>query len=58
MWSSYNHFGVVNQIIIYVKLLLKIDELFEIWSHFQFTQYHFCAAFSETSLKSACSSNK
>lgn len=30
MWSSYNHFGVVNQIIIYVKLLLKIDELFEI----------------------------
>ena len=46
MWSSYNHFGVVNQIIIYVKLLLKIDELFEIWGHFQFTQYHFCAAYS------------
>lgn len=33
MWGSYNHFGVVNPIIIYVKLLLKIDELFEIWSH-------------------------
>ena len=46
MWGSNNHFGVVNQIIIYIKLLLKIDELFEIWSHFQFTQSHFCAAYS------------